>query len=176
MFFYYLDIYIKESNLKGKNMKNTLAENLLRFGVKNLSESDKQNLQEQAAAKDGDLNLIMNQVASILNKQIDAKIAADPNFPQTKLTIERKTNADDVWYNWKYGNVTIKGANDTTINYKTLMTAGGPKIIGNLIKGAFNINTNRTLPKTLQALPQPGLAKTVDAWVTKFSPTPFGQK
>jgi hypothetical protein len=28
-------------------MKNTLAENLLRFGAKNLSESDKQNLQEQ---------------------------------------------------------------------------------------------------------------------------------
>jgi hypothetical protein len=48
MFFYYYYIYIKESNHKGKNMKNTLAENLLRFGVKNLSESEKQSLQEQA--------------------------------------------------------------------------------------------------------------------------------
>jgi hypothetical protein len=154
-------------------MKNTLAENLLRFGVKNLSEADKKNLQEQTAAKDGDLNLIMNQVASILNKQIDAKIAADPNFPQTKLTVERKAAADNIWYNWKYGNITIKGANDSLIDYRTLMASNGPKLIGDSIKGAFNINTNRTLPKTLQTLPQPGLAKTVDKWVAGFSPNPI---
>jgi hypothetical protein len=47
MFFYYYYIYIKESNHKGKNMKNTLAENLLRFGVKNLSESARTKLMEQ---------------------------------------------------------------------------------------------------------------------------------
>jgi hypothetical protein len=51
MFFYYLDIYIKESNLKGKNMKNTLAENLLRFRAKNLSETDRSKLAEQDISK-----------------------------------------------------------------------------------------------------------------------------
>jgi hypothetical protein len=53
------------------------------------------------------------------------------------------------------------------------MASNGPKLIGDSIKGAFNINTNRTLPKTLQTLPQPGLAKTVDKWVAGFSPNPI---
>lgn len=149
-------------------MKNTLAENLLRFGVKNLSEADIKNLSE--AQKPGEaLFMIMNSVAALLNKEIDAKIQADPQFPQTKLTVERKTSADDVWYNWKYGPVTIKGANDQIINEKTLMTNGGAQIIGNLIKGSFNVRFNPKLPKTLQQLPQPGLAKMVDGWVANYT-------
>jgi hypothetical protein len=154
-------------------MKNILSENLLRFGVKNLSEAEKLNLQEQ---KESDLNGIMNQVATILNNEIVKKIQADSNFPQTKITVERKTISDNVSYNWKYGNVTIKGANDSLIDYKTLMASNGPKIIGDLIKGAFNVNTNRSLPKILQRLPQPGLARTVDKWVSSFSPNPTGPR
>lgn len=40
-------LYLYERTLKGTNMKNILAENLLRFGVKNLSEADRQKVQEQ---------------------------------------------------------------------------------------------------------------------------------
>jgi hypothetical protein len=36
--------YLYERNLKGKHMKNILAENLLRFSPKNLTESEKKNL------------------------------------------------------------------------------------------------------------------------------------
>lgn len=149
-------------------MKNTLAENLLRFGVKNLKENDIKKLQEQQKPGEA-LNNIMNSVAALLNKEIDAKIQADPRFPQTKLTIERKTSADDVWYKWRYGADTINGANDSLINEKTLMTAGGAKIIGNLIKGAFNPQFNPKLSKTLRQLPQPGLAKMVDGWVANYT-------
>ena len=40
-------IFIKKKiTLKGNNMKNTLAENMLRFGVKNLSESDLKRISE----------------------------------------------------------------------------------------------------------------------------------
>jgi hypothetical protein len=48
MFFLDAYIYIKENNLKKdtKTMKNILAENLLRFGVKNLKESDKEKIVE----------------------------------------------------------------------------------------------------------------------------------
>jgi hypothetical protein len=48
MFFLDAYIYIKENNLKRiqKTMKNILAENLLRFGVKNLNEKDKAVLSE----------------------------------------------------------------------------------------------------------------------------------
>jgi hypothetical protein len=54
-------------------MKNTLAENLLRFGAKNLSESDKQNLQEQGNVVNSPLSLIL-------------KYEIDPGTKQKKYT------------------------------------------------------------------------------------------
>ena len=37
-------LYLYERNLKGTNMKNLLSENMMRFGTKNLSESQKRKL------------------------------------------------------------------------------------------------------------------------------------
>ena len=149
-------------------MKNILADNLLRFGVKNLSESDIKKLHEQQKPGEALYNL-MNSVAALLNKEIDAKIQADPRFPQTKLTVERSTDAEKAIYNWKYGPVTIKGAGDATIDDKQLMGNNGAVIIGNLIKGAFNVQLNPKLPKTLQQLRLPGLLKMVDGWVANYT-------
>jgi hypothetical protein len=44
--------YLYERNLKGKHMKNILAENLLRFSPKNLTESEKKNLSKLAEQQD----------------------------------------------------------------------------------------------------------------------------
>ena len=52
--------YLYERNLKGKHMKNILAENLLRFSPKNLTESEKKNLSkltEQADETNSNITL-----------------------------------------------------------------------------------------------------------------------
>jgi outer membrane protein OmpA-like peptidoglycan-associated protein len=71
---FYCVIYLYERNLKGNNMKNILAENLLRFGVRNLSESDITNIS----------NIILNEQVLIttpenlrLNSQQITEFEAD---------------------------------------------------------------------------------------------------
>ena len=53
MFFYYNDIYIK-GTLREYNMKNILAENMIRFGTKNISENDLKNILTESTLKDLD--------------------------------------------------------------------------------------------------------------------------
>jgi hypothetical protein len=67
-----------------------------------------------------------------------------------------------------YGNTQVGEVQDISI----MLTQGGPRLIGNSIIQAFNINFNKNLPKTLQQLPQPGLKAAVDGWVAGFQPQP----
>jgi hypothetical protein len=72
MFFLDTYIYIKKVTLKEiKTMKNILAENLLRFGVKNLNETDVKILSE---------SLLLEQIALVDNalKALNAATAAKP--------------------------------------------------------------------------------------------------
>lgn len=122
----------------------------------------------EAIDAEGTVSQIMNQVAGILNKEIDLKIKQNPQFPQAKLTVQRVTSGDRVLYKFMYGNTQVGEAQDISI----MLTQGGPRLIGNSIIQAFNINFNKNLPKTLQQLPQPGLKAAVDGWVAGFQPQP----
>lgn len=107
---------------------------------------------------------IMNKVAGILNDQIDAKIKENPQFPKAKLTVQRVASGERVLYKFMYGNQQVGEAQDISI----MLTQGGAKLIGNSITQTFNINYNKTLPKTLQQLPQPGLKAAVDTWIAQY--------
>ena len=50
---FFFCLYLYESNLKGIQMKNILAENMLRFGVKNLSKSDVKKINESSLLTEG---------------------------------------------------------------------------------------------------------------------------
>ena len=53
-------IYLLERNHKGTHMKNNLAENLLRFGAKNLSEESKRKLDEQDSTQEWRAATVLN--------------------------------------------------------------------------------------------------------------------
>jgi len=92
MFFYYYYIYIKESNHKGKNMKNILSENLLRFGVKNLSESQRRALTLKTILETIDAHGLRKEVRNALTE------ADSPNVPNTVLDITPSgANMGDVY-------------------------------------------------------------------------------
>lgn len=124
-------------------------------------------IMEAPTNTEGTVQQVMNQVAGILNAQIDAKIKENPQFPQTKLTVQRVAAGDRVLYKFMYGNQQVGEGQDISI----MLTQGGAKLIGNSVIQTFNINYNKTLPKTLQQLPQPGLQNAVNTWVAQFSPT-----
>lgn len=131
-------------------------------------------LTEDNTKDDASLNYIVNAVAKIMNSQIDRKIQENPEFPATKITVKRSTNAENVFYCWLYGTKQI--GCDGSINSNSLMASNGPLVVGTMVKNAFDGSKNPDLPKILRPLPQPGLRATVDKWVTSYSPNPTTPK
>jgi hypothetical protein len=138
---------------------------IIRLTESDLTRIVRRVIKEQQSKEDSSIKAIMDQVAGILNAQIDAKIKTDPKFPNIKLSVERKSDATDTHYKFKYGNTPIGEAQRVS----SMLTSNGPRIIGNSIIQTFNINYNKELPSNLQQLPQPGLKQAVNTWVAQFT-------
>jgi len=70
MFFFRFNIYLKKETLKDI-MKNILAENMLRFGSKNLSESDKRNLQRLMEQTEPNLGFAVGNTVTLDNVTVE---------------------------------------------------------------------------------------------------------
>jgi hypothetical protein len=138
---------------------------IIRLTESDLTRIVRRVIKEQQTKEDGYIKAIMDQVAGILNAQIDIKIKTNPKFPNLKLSVERTSDTTDALYKFKYGNTPIGEAQRVS----SMLTSNGPRIIGNSIIQTFNINYNKELPSNLQQLPQPGLKQAVNTWVAQFT-------
>ena len=138
---------------------------IIRLTESDLTRIVRRVIKEQQTKEDSSIKAIMDQVAGILNAQIDIKIKTNPKFPNLKLSVERTSDTTDALYKFKYGNTPIGEAQRVS----SMLTSNGPRIIGNSIIQTFNINYNKELPSNLQQLPQPGLKQAVNTWVTQFT-------
>lgn len=111
-------VYLYERNLKGYAMKNNLAENLLRFGVKNLSESDYKKIQEQTTP-------------------------ATPNITVAPINISRKfgTSANPVVINDLQGYLGVRTAKGSEYWFPSgkVVTCTGETNTTNLLIGSAGI-------------------------------------
>jgi hypothetical protein len=128
-----------------------------------------QTTQSKTEYNDVAIKGIMEQVAGLLNAEIDKKVVENPKFPNTKITVIRKveTNPDDVIYRFMYGNTQVGEGN--RVSY--MLVSNGAETVGNRIKGAFNISYNKTLSKTLQQLGNQVLVNTVTKMVNDWAQT-----
>ena len=138
---------------------------IIRLTESDLTRIVRRVIKEQQTKEDGYIKAIMDQVAGILNAQIDIKIKTNPKFPNLKLSVERTSDTTDALSKFKYGNTPIGEAQRVS----SMLTSNGPRIIGNSIIQTFNINYNKELPSNLQQLPQPGLKQAVNTWVAQFT-------
>ena len=99
LIFFFAYIYIKENeSLNGiQNMKNTLAENMLRFGPKNLSEESRNNLRQLTEAVglwDTELkwiNSFVNDVNSAITKKETSEALKANSLPRLKAVQEMES-------------------------------------------------------------------------------------
>jgi hypothetical protein len=123
-------------------------------------------ISEDVTSNDTGVSGIMNQVINLLNGEI-TKIDTDPTKPQPKLKLVRKSQNDDVIYQFVLGNNTPVG---DYISVNNLTSSGGAKVVGNAILQAFNINYNKSLPKmfTPNLVTKSGIVPVVNKWVQSW--------
>jgi hypothetical protein len=107
-------------------MKNILAENLLKFGVKNLSESDKTKLQEAYTLPNG---LNESRRRYLMENDADIKKQIEVAFNQILTTLKTITMVPGTTNPVTFGNL-VKDMSNTDPNripYTIKISVGGPR-------------------------------------------------
>ena len=168
-------------------MKNILAENMLRFGTKNISEADIRTKLTEAAVDATSVQALYSSVVAALNKELKAKQTANPNktgiqgtiFGYNQAGVGPEGEGHDIKFYLTYKKAdstsgATGGSLDGSVTNLTYYTyQDGPKTQANTLKTYIKTLPDGTkYPKLLgKDFNVAGAIAAIDAWLKPYQAT-----